>query len=127
MKNVAYFLFAMLFVAISSCKDNDIIYNTAARADFHVGEEFEVGEPITFSDATVPNTGTQIISYLWEFGDVARSTSSEQNPTFTYKEDGIFQIKLTVTDSNNLKASSLKEIKIVNPTKPNFFVDKDEY
>ena len=127
MKKIAYFLFAMLFAVVTSCTENDMIYHTAARADFHVGEEFEVGELVTFSDATIPNAGTQIISYLWEFGDALKSTSNEQNPTFTYKEDGIFQIKLTVTDNNDLKASSLKEIKVVNPTSPDFYVNKEEY
>lgn len=127
MKNLAYFILTLLFVVTTSCKEDEIVYNTAARADFNVGETFEVGEPITFSDATIPNVGTQITSYLWEFGDAAQSTSNEQNPTFTYKEDGIFQIKLTVTDSNELRASSLKEIKVVNPTTPDFYVDKKEY
>ena len=127
MKNLAYFLLTLLFVMTTSCEENEIVYNTAARVGFHVGESFEVGDPITFSDATVPNAGTKIISYLWEFGDAAKSTSNEQSPTFVYKEDGIFQVKLTVIDSNELRASSLKEIKVVNPTKPNFYVDKVEY
>lgn len=126
MKNLAYILLAV-WVLSASCKDDETVYNTAARAAFNVGEEFEVGEVITFGDATVPTEGTEVVGYLWEFGDEAQSKSTEKNPTFTYVQDGIFVVKLTVTDSNNLKATSQKEIRIINPTAPDFVVDKEEY
>lgn len=127
MKNVAYILFSALLVMVMSCKDEDVVYNTAARAGFVVGEEYEVGQSITFTDGTVPEAGTTIVSYLWEFGDEAESTSTEQSPTFIYKKDGIFNVKLTVTDSNGLKAITQKEVKVINPTIPDFTFDKDEY
>lgn len=127
MRNVAYILFSMFMILTISCKDENIVYNTAARAGFTVGEQYEVGQPITFTDETVPESGTQIVSYLWEFGDEAESTSGEKSPTFTYKKDGIFIVKLTVTDSNGLKATSQKEIKVINPTSPDFSVDKADY
>ncbi|MEL6132351.1 MAG: PKD domain-containing protein, partial [Bacteroidota bacterium] len=49
-------------------------------------------EVITFFDLTV-HAPTQ---WVWEFGDGA--TSNEQNPVHTYQEDGIYTVKLTVTD-----------------------------
>ncbi|TAE47633.1 MAG: PKD domain-containing protein, partial [Bacteroidetes bacterium] len=47
---------------------------------------------ISFSDRTmhIPN------QWLWEFGD--GNTSVLQNPVHTYQEDGIYNVKLTVTD-----------------------------
>ena len=118
---------ATVLVFVTSCKDDDTIYNTAARAGFTVGDTYDVGEPITFTDNTVPEEGTTIVSYLWEFGDEAGSTSTESNPTFTYTRDGEYTVRLTVTDSNDLKARSEKVIIIVNPTNPDFTTDKEEY
>lgn len=127
MKKVFYALLATVLVFVTSCKDDDTIYNTAARAGFTVGDTYDVGEPITFTDTTVPEEGTTIVSYLWEFGDEAGSTSTESNPTFIYTRDGEYTVRLTVTDSNDLKARSEKVIIIVNPTNPDFTTDKEEY
>lgn len=127
MKNIAYILISMLLILVTSCKDDDVVYNTAAKAGFTTGEEYEVGQTVTFTDATVPEAGTTIAKYLWEFGDVAKSTSTEQSPTFIYKKDGIYIVKLTVTDTNGLKASSQREIRVINPTSPDFILDKEEY
>lgn len=41
------------------------------------------------------NTGGPINSYLWDFGD--GTTSSEANPTHTYKKPGKYTVKLTAT------------------------------
>lgn len=127
MKNIVYILFSLLLVLVVSCKEDDVVYNTAARAGFSANNQYEVGEAITFTDATVPEAGTQITAYLWEFGDADKSTSKEQSPTFVYKKDGTYTVKLTVTDSNGLKATSQREVKIINPTTPDFSFDKEEY
>lgn len=127
MKNIAYILFSVLLIFVTSCKDEETIYHTAARPGFAVGEQYEVGESVTFTDATVPNEGTKIVAYLWEFGDADKSTSTEQSPTFVFKKDGIYLVKLTVTDSNGLKVSSQKEITVINPTTPDFTFDKKKY
>lgn len=127
MKNIAYILFSVLLIFVTSCKDEETNYHTAARPGFTVGEQYEVGETVTFTDATIPNEGTKIVAYLWEFGDVDKSTSTEQSPTFVYKKDGLYLVKLTVTDSNGLKVSSQKEITVINPTTPDFILDKQKY
>ena len=127
MKNIAYILFSVLLIFVTSCKDEETIYHTAARPGFAVGEQYEVGESVTFTDATIPNEGTKIVAYLWEFGDADKSTSTEQSPTFVFKKDGIYLVKLTVTDSNGLEVSSQKEITVINPTTPDFTFDKKKY
>jgi gliding motility-associated-like protein len=38
------------------------------------------------------------ISYFWQFGDAANSTSTLPNPTFTYPALGTYQVSLTVTN-----------------------------
>lgn len=117
-----------LAVLASSCSEEHTFYNTAAKSEIAQGaDEYEVGEAITFTDNTIPSKGTTIKSYLWEFGDSEGSTSTEQSPTFTYKKDGYFTVKLTVIDSNDLKTSSTRTVRIVNPTKADFTLDKEEY
>lgn len=127
MKNIAYILFSALMILVVSCKEDEVIYNTSAKAGFTVGDAYEVGESVTFTDVTIAEEGTQIVKYLWEFGDEGEATSTEKNPTFIFKKDGTYIVKLTVTDSNGLKASYQKEIKVINPTSPDFTVEKAEY
>jgi len=112
---------------LAACSEDHVMYNTAAKAGIGAASEYEVGQAITFTDESVPTKGTDIVAYLWEFGDEDESTSTEQTPTFTYKKDGTYTVKLTVTDSNNLKSTSQKSVVITNPTKADFILDKDEY
>ncbi len=120
-------IFGMAIVA-SSCSEEHTFYNTAAKTEIAQGaDEYEVGEAITFTDNTTPSKGTSIKAYLWEFGDDDNSTSTDQTPTFTYKKDGTYTVKLTVTDSNDLKSTSSRSVRVINPTKADFTLDKEEY
>ena len=51
----------------------------------------------TYTDLTYnfTSTSTNATNYSWDFGDGA-GFSSEQNPTYTYPEAGIYTVKLTV-------------------------------
>ena len=53
-------------------------------------------EPLTvkFTDKSINNP----TSWSWSFGD--GGTSSEQNPTHTYQEDGVYAVSLTATNSS---------------------------
>lgn len=57
----------------------------------------------TFSvtDLTVSftNASSGATSYLWDFGDNV-GTSTDENPTYTYAEEGIYTVKLTATNSD---------------------------
>lgn len=123
---VNFFLLATLLF-ITACDEDHVFYNTAAKAGILAEPECEVGMPVTFADNSTPTKGTTIVSYLWEFGDAENSTSTEKNPTFTYMKDGSFSVKLTVTDSNQLRSTAQHNIIITNPTKADFGVDKEEY
>ncbi len=50
-----------------------------------------------FTDRSTDVDGT-IVSHFWEFGDGA--TSTEQNPSHTYAEEGFYSATLTVTDDD---------------------------
>lgn len=118
MKKLTYILSTFILMAIVSCSESDTLYHTAAKADFTIGQElYELGEPAVFTDISQPDGNNTIVGWLWEFGDADESTSTEQNPKFTYKTDGSFSVQLTVTDNNGLKAKARKELSILDPAK----------
>ncbi|WP_343028903.1 PKD domain-containing protein, partial [Bacteroides xylanisolvens] len=118
MNKVTYLVSLICILLFSSCEEDKVYYNTAAKADFTIGEDmYELGQTAVFKDASIPDEGNQIVSWLWEFGDAAKSVSMEQNPTFIYQSDGTFTIKLTVTDNNGLRASAKKDLTILDPAK----------
>jgi hypothetical protein len=53
------------------------------------------GVPVTFA-ATASDSDGDTLTYLWDFGD--GYTSSEQNPTHAYANDGEYMATLTVSD-----------------------------
>lgn len=52
------------------------------------------GTSITFNDITTNNP----TEWLWNFGDGASST--EQNPTHIYVNEGLFTVSLTASNSD---------------------------
>ncbi len=69
-------------------------YLTGSTADFQIGYV----NNCTGSSINIQNNSSNAISYLWDFGDGATSTS--QTPTHTYNTTGInYIISLTVTDT----------------------------
>jgi len=49
--------------------------------------------------ATFTNTTTFGTTYLWDFGDNI-GTSTDENPTYTYAEEGTYTVKLTATNND---------------------------
>ena len=52
---------------------------------------------IEFTDLSVPGT-SEITDWLWDFGDGDQST--DQDPTHTYQEPGVYDVSLTVTSAH---------------------------
>ena len=93
MNRLAYLLSLICILAFSSCEEDKVYYHTAAKADFTIGENmYELGQTAVFKDASIPDEGSRIVAWLWEFGDAKKSVSTEQNPTFVYPSDGTFSI-----------------------------------
>lgn len=55
------------------------------------------GTNVQFEDLSTGNP----TSWTWEFEGGTPATSTEQNPVINYKNSGLFQVKLTVTDGTN--------------------------
>jgi hypothetical protein len=62
--------------------------------------------PVYFYDTSMTGTGT-IRTWLWEFGD--GGTSSEQNPVYVYQIEGIYSVRLTVTNEYGNSSSVIRE------------------
>ncbi|MFC1766679.1 PKD domain-containing protein, partial [Planctomycetota bacterium] len=55
------------------------------------------GGSVSFTDASTSSPDT-IVAWDWDFGGLG--TSSDENPTFTFMDDGIYAVSLTVTDDD---------------------------
>jgi PKD repeat protein len=64
-----------------------------AQAGFEVNGPVYVWETAVFSNTS---TGTEPLSFLWDFGDGAMSTA--ENPTHQYAAAGIYTVTLSVTN-----------------------------
>ena len=63
-------------------------------------------------EASFTNTSTNATSYEWNFGD--GSSSSEENPTHTYSEDGVYEVTLTATNECG-SVTTTQTVSIVTP------------
>lgn len=66
------------------------------------------GKTASFSDGSTDDKG--VVSHSWRFGDGA--TSSLQNPTHTYANDGTYQVTLTVADQEGLTDSHSSSVTV---------------
>jgi DNA/RNA endonuclease G (NUC1) len=69
------------------------------------------GGSITAS-ATAHDTNGTIAGYLWDFGDGATATG--ETATHTYAQDGVYQVRLTVTDNDGLSTTLLTTAAVSN-------------
>ncbi|UCG68749.1 MAG: PKD domain-containing protein [Thermoplasmata archaeon] len=74
------------------------VNNVAPTADAHGPYEGDEGSEITFTGTASDPGISDTLTYHWDFGD--GNTSTLQNPTHTYADDGIFNVILTVTDDD---------------------------
>ena len=66
---------------------------------------------VSFYDKSGDADGS-IVSWKWEFGD--GNTSSEKNPSHTYADNGIYTVKLIVTDNDGATDPVLHSVLISN-------------
>lgn len=99
------------FSIMVSCKDDDPEpENQIPVAAFASSlTSANVGEEITFTDASSDEDG-EIVSWLWDFGN--GTTSTDQNPTISYEEEGSYTVTLTVTDDEGDTNSASETISI---------------
>ncbi|ETR73625.1 MAG: hypothetical protein OMM_00802 [Candidatus Magnetoglobus multicellularis str. Araruama] len=54
-------------------------------------------EPLTVQLTDTSTSGTNIVKWLWKFGDY--STSTEQNPSYVYDQQGEYTVTLSIEDN----------------------------
>jgi len=112
-RKLGYLLATMCLVAvlISGCMKVQL---TNPQAMFTASEDEHV-IPFTASfDATLsynPNGG--IVSYLWTFGDGGSGTGPVVD--HIYKQDGVYEVALTIFDDDGRTSSTSMSIQALNP------------
>lgn len=97
------------FFALSSCSTDD----DPEPADDPVASfQFEISDddPLT---VIFTNFSQNAESYLWDFDD--GNTSTEENPTYTYEEFGIYEVELTATNADGVSRSFSETIELQDP------------
>lgn len=107
------FFSVRLIVSNSNCKDtlqlNNYIYINPPVALFYTVFNCDTPLTRTFIDQSIG-----AVTYLWEFGD--GNTSTAPNPTHTYATNGVYNVKLTVTNGGCTHTASANTIiAFVNP------------
>ncbi len=102
---ISWLVMIMLILMLSGCpwpihnhNDNSPIETTAPTANFMVSAS--TGKApliISFTDNSTDGSAP-ITSWLWDFGD--GGTSQDQNPQYTFKQSGVFDISLMVTSKD---------------------------
>jgi len=74
-----------------------------------------VGVAVSFTDASLPNGGGIITSWLWDFGDPgsgANNTSTSQNPTHIFSSSGIHAVTLLSSNVNNCSGTISHDVNV---------------
>jgi len=88
-------------------KNNWIEVYPLAKADF-----IAAPQPTTLLNPTIQFTdkSTNASSWTWSFGDVFKSKSNLQNPSFTYKDSGCYTVQLKVDNQYGCADSTEKTV-----------------
>lgn len=103
--------------------ENGYINIAETTADF-LPDVFGFCQPLEVNFEDLSISGTNIVSYEWDFGD--GGTSSAQNPTYEYADTGIYDVSLVITNDLGCTDTVVRENYIFVYTPPNAdFVDGD--
>ncbi|RLB75506.1 MAG: hypothetical protein DRH06_07815 [Deltaproteobacteria bacterium] len=75
----------------------------------------DVGDEVTFTDASTTPTGTTITKWSWDFDGDGTEDSDKQNPKHTYDASGTYEVSLTVTNSDSETDSVTHDVVVASP------------
>src|SRR5690606_38834004 len=110
MKRIKLFVMAaMLSMAFVSCKKDspeEETLNPSVDFSFSPADP-KIGTAIKFT-ATVQDGSSDIVSWKWSFGNSTSATSTENAPSFTYQQEGTFEVQLDAKDAAGKTATVKK-------------------
>ena len=71
--------------------------------------------PTEFTVKVTSPTTVNVSNYTWDFGDNSTITTSINKAVHIYSEIGIYNLKITVTDTKGLNSSKIFEINVTSP------------
>ncbi len=112
MKNITIKSFVAIVFSIAllghlGCKEKDFpvpIASSFAKFSYQI-DTLTLGEEVVGFEVNFMNQSINAESYLWDFGD--GETSTDENPSHTYNEQGVYNVTLTVTSANELHYNKL--------------------
>lgn len=78
-------------------------------------ESIEVGEEVTFQ-GEVKEGSSDIVTWEWNFGDNNGTTENGQTVTYTFENDGSYDVILTASDANGESVDVEKNIMVLDDT-----------
>lgn len=105
--------------ACISTLTKDVVVLPSPRVDYAFNLAC-FGREVNFTNKTVyAGSGGVTQSYVWDFGD-SSATSSDKNPTHTFKRAGTFNVKLTETSTDGCRKSIIYPVQVYPVPAPNF-------
>ncbi len=91
-----------------------VIANAAPGASLSYAPLYNIreGDEVSFTGSSSDDGAEDVLSFSWDFGD--GGSSSEQNPTWSYTQQGTYEVTLTVTDGDGGTGTATAEIDIAN-------------
>ncbi|WP_162428151.1 M43 family zinc metalloprotease [Pontibacter pudoricolor] len=88
--------------------------NGGLRARFEAETDtlIQAGEQVQFKDKSI---GVKPSSWRWEFEGGTPATSTERNPTVTYKTPGTYKVRLTIANSQMSSTQTKEQLIEVTP------------
>ena len=69
------------------------------------------GSAVVFSDASTSYPDS-VVSWSWDFAGLG--VSSDQNPTFSFTDDGVYPVSLTVADEDSSADTTMNIVTVIN-------------
>jgi PKD repeat protein len=80
-----------------------------------ISEPQDEGSPVQFTDTSI-SYPDEILGWSWDFGGLG--TSTNQNPRYTFMDDGTYQVSLTVTDDDGSTSTVSQNVTVEHVTTP---------
>lgn len=79
------------------------------------GFSFSQTDPEDFRVVTFTNESSSATQYSWDFGG---DQSTAKDPSYTFPDEGVYTVSLSVSDGNGITDAITKSIEVIKPEEP---------